>query len=453
MRGDVEQRTTSVVQLDHYWKSSLPCKTTGKLPYKKKSHRVILLQGPVGPFFSCLHDYLEKTGFDTWRITLNAGDKFYARSKNNIGFNGGEQEWRLWFRNFLTVSEADCIILFGAERTAHKIARYCAKKQGIPVISLEEGYVRPGFVTVETDGNNGSSPLAGMLPSVSFHLDNKKNSPSSYSSFLKMCRYGAIYYTIRTLFSSFSQRQLFHRRVNLLTESFGWSRNAIRLLRNTFTSFDKIQNLLEFWEKKYFLVPLQVSTDTQLADAAMGWTNARLIMETLKSFSQSAPECYHIVFKIHPMERGHSNNHKLIRQTARLLGMEHRVHVLDNGSLGLLTRYSAGMITINSTSGLSAIFHGIPLLVIGRALYANPGLAVCAFGKPDFDAFWTDGYVADKQLRHRYLDWVKDRCLKVGDFYNRDGMEMACQGILDVINTVTTAPVRGDSGSKLMSAS
>src|SRR3546814_19076252 len=92
------------------------------------------------------------------------------------------------------------------------------------------------------------------------------------------------------------------------------------------------------------------------------------------------------------MERGHSTDRKFIMQTACALGIADRVDVIDIGSLGLLTRHSAGMITINSTSGLSAIFHGVPLLVIGDALSANAKLAFCGTGPLTFASFLTFGH-------------------------------------------------------------
>lgn len=158
-------------------------------------------------------------------------------------------------------------------------------------------------------------------------------------------------------------------------------------------------------------------------------------MESLKSFAQSAPPRHRLVFKIHPLERGHSRDHQLVRQTARMLGIEDRVDVLDAGSLGLLTRHAAGMITINSTSGISAIYHGVPLMVVGEAFYANDELATCAHGKPDFDAFWAGGHVADEGLRRRYLSWIRHACLKPGDFYAREGIEHACAGVIDMIRS------------------
>lgn len=161
----------------------------------------------------------------------------------------------------------------------------------------------------------------------------------------------------------------------------------------------------------------------------MGWSQFDLISRTLKSFAKRAPSEKRLVFKVHPLARGHSNYKDLIRETAKAYGISDRVDVLDTGSLGLLTRHSAGMVTINSTSGFSAIYHGIPLLVVGDALYAHPELATCGHGKPDFDSFWAGGAVADFETRRAYLGWVKQRALMVGDFYAARGIREACRNV------------------------
>ena len=68
-------------------------------------------------------------------------------------FDGNPDEWTNWLHQFLAFGDFDTIVLFGSERPAHAIARTIAAEIGIDVISSEEGYVRPGFVTVETGGN------------------------------------------------------------------------------------------------------------------------------------------------------------------------------------------------------------------------------------------------------------------------------------------------------------
>src|SRR3546814_9253370 len=107
-------------------------------------------------------------------------------------------------------------------------------------------------------------------------------------------------------------------------------------------NFAAIQRLLEHYHQRYFLIPLQVAGDSQMGEPARGWNSARLIAETLSSFAKSARADYRLVFKIHPMERGHSTDRKFMMKTACALGIADSVDEIDIGSLGLLTRSSAG---------------------------------------------------------------------------------------------------------------
>lgn len=414
---------------------------------RKKNPRVVLLQGPVGPFFKHLQRFLERNGFDAWRVSFSAADSLFSDRGKRLAFYGGRREWEIWFRGFLSTADVDYVVLFGAEREIHTIARREADALGVPVIALEEGYLRPGFVTIERGANNWQSPIARQLPPKDFtEADAGPDSKAFSGGFRAMCLHGFTYYAVRSLFTGIRRRKLFHRPIRPLSEIGSWTRNAYRRFAHSLSNFSTVERLLEHHDKRYVLVPLQVAADTQLGRAALGWSNARLIMEVLHSFATAAPKSHRLVFKIHPLERGHSNDRELAFQVARMLGVEDRVDVIDTGSLGLLTRHCAGMITINSTSGLSAIFHGVPLLVVGEAFYANDALATCARGTPDFDSFWTGGHVADAQLRHTYLAWIRKMSLKTGDFYVRDGMELACEGVLETIRS--TKVVRFEAARK-----
>lgn len=396
----------------------------------KEWSRVLLLQGPVGPFFRELRKHLDLAGFDAWRVSFNAGDRLFAALEKRIDFSGDATEWEDWLRAFLDGAEFDYIVLFGSSRPAHAVARRVAAELDISVLSLEEGYIRPGFVTVEANGNNADSPLAGCLPPAAFEADPFEPAKQTFSSFSAMCWQGAAYYSVRTLLSAPRERALFHRRFAAIPEPFLWARNAWRRLTGRLGDFRTIERLLEHHDGRYFLVPLQVAADGQMGAAAHGWTAQRLIAEALASFARSGPEDCRLVFKIHPLERGHTDARRLVGQTAEALGIGTRVDVIDTGSLGLLTRHAAGMITINSTSGLSAIFHGVPLMVIGDALYAHRKLATCARGEPDFDSFWMGGFVAEEEVRQRYLAWIRHEALVPGDFYAADGIPLACEGVV-----------------------
>lgn len=407
------------------------CTMEGAPSESVTQNRILLLQGPVGPFMPVLQSRLIEHGVDAWAITFNAADRLENDHSNRIDFYGGLEDWRSWFMEYIQGANLDAIVMFGSERPAHKIARMIAHLNNVPVLSLEEGYIRPGFITAEWGGNNANSPFLGRLPEADWDMpaEESANSLRDFKSFNRMGARAAYYYAIRTLLTHGDSEELFHRHFDAASEIFYWGRNLYRRIVGQGRNFSVIQRLLEHFDKSYYLIPLQVAADSNLAEAALGWNTNKLIAHSLRSFADSAPEGTRLAFKIHPLERGHSEHSKLIMSTADSLGIGGQVDVIESGSLGLLTRHAAGMITINSTSGLSAIYHGVPLMVVGRAVYSCPELATCAEGNPDFSRFWTSKHVASSGLRRRYLEWLKSVALVPGDFYVDDGIQVAVNSV------------------------
>jgi capsular polysaccharide export protein len=400
---------------------------------RKKLRRVLLLQGPVGPFFAHLQGVLEAAGVDCARVCFNAGDRHFASRRGRINFSGNLAEWRGWLRHHVSDGSIDALVGFGCFRPQHVVARQLAEEAGVDFLSLEEGYLRSGYITAEYGGNNACSPLAGRLPPPDFAPASAllpPPPPYALQSFSEMCRQGALYYAARSLLSHPRERALFHRSTRGIREPLLWARNALRFTRNRQKDFRVIEQLLEHHDGRFFLVPLQVAADSQMGTPALGWSAERLIGEVLSAFARQAPDARRLVFKIHPLERGHSGARRTIMEAAARLGIARRVDVIETGSLGLLIRHAAGVITINSTAGLSAIFHGTPLLVVGQAIYSHPALATCGMGEPQFAGFWNGGPVADARLRHRYLAWIRQEALVPGDFYAADGIPLACAGVM-----------------------
>lgn len=401
----------------------------------KSRPRVLLLQGPVGTFFNHLQSELERRGCDPWRVCFNAADTLFSRRFKRLHFLGGLARWERKLRGSLVAGDVDVIVLFGSERPAHQVARKLGSELGVPVLCLEEGYIRPGYITAEWGGNNAASPLSGRLPPDEF-VAPPFEPAVPYKSFGAMGLTATLYFAVRSLFTVGPNRQLFHRSISPLYDAFCWIRNGYRRLAGQYRNFTVIQNLLEHYDRRFYLVPLQVAADSNLKDAAMGWNSERLIRESLISFAAEAPPDTLLVFKVHPLERGQARFDPMIIEMAEALEIAHRVHVIDVGSMGLLARHAAGMITINSTSGLSAIHHGTPLMVMGRSVYAHPGLAICANGESVFDRVWKDGFVAKPAVRQRFLAWLKYESLLAGDFYSARGKRVAS---IEVANRIVSS--------------
>ena len=391
--------------------------------------RFLLLQGPAGPFFARLAAALVRDGVTVDRVRFNAGDAMFQRTLPGDGrlfdYREGRDVWAEWLEGHLRATPTDAIVLFGAERPQHRIARRVAEMLGVPVVSLEEGYVRAGYVSVERDANNWRSPVAGRLPPGRMRCVRPRPvhiEPRAWwdTSFWWMVRWGWLYFGWRNLAKRGRQVELFHKARPSLHEAPRWIRNAWRRL----TRRDRVvPRLTGELRGRFDLVPLQVSDDAQLGAAGRGWTNRRLIVAAIASFAARAPLDRHLVFKVHPLERGHTDDHRLVARMAEHHGVADRVHCIMTGQLGPITRAARGMIVINSTSGLAAITHRKPLLVLGEAIYRNPALARCGDGYHSIDPFWADDYVGDERVARHYQPWLIRRALVPGDYYHGPTLE------------------------------
>jgi hypothetical protein len=79
-------------------------------------------------------------------------------------------------------------------------------------------------------------------------------------------------------------------------------------------------------------------------------------------------------------------------------------------------------VTINSTVGISSLFHGTPTLVLGKAFYDIKGLT-CK-GMP-LDRFWTEYSPPDHLLFRKFRNYIIDKTQIQGSFY-KFGNTLSC---------------------------
>ena len=401
--------------------------------------RILLLQGPVGAFFAHLRDALVREGASAEQIVFNAADRMFAkrhRLRGTVTSYGGREES---FRDFLGARMRNvrphAVVLFGCERDRHRIAVQLCHELDIPVLSLEEGYVRSGYVTAEWGGNNRASPLATATCAelkAALSLPVPQGLGGGTGSFRAMAWTSSLYYVMRSVGAPFYPYAVHHKDRPLFSETRSWIRSAWRKWRFDERNKDTIATLLEHHRDEYVLVPLQVSDDMQLTKSARGWSNERLIAEATRSFAEHAPAHMQLVFKIHPLERGHSDARARIAAAAELHGVRARVHALDDGSIGMLTRSACAMLTINSTSAFSAMFVGIWLGVLGDALFRRSEMAHCIEDEAALDRFWRDVLRRDppRGAMRTLREAAVRTALVPGDFYRLDARARTVQGIV-----------------------
>lgn len=121
---------------------------------------------------------------------------------------------------------------------------------------------------------------------------------------------------------------------------------------------------------RYLFAPLQVPGDSQLRLFGGRFRTVPDFIDALISAAEALPEGWHLKVKEHPTSP--------ISYADRLIGRSQRV-VLDNRSdTFALVAGSDGVVTVNSSVGLEAMFFDKPVVACGECFWAIPGVAETA---------------------------------------------------------------------------
>ncbi|MGD8912252.1 MAG: hypothetical protein PVJ68_05865 [Candidatus Thiodiazotropha sp.] len=403
--------------------------------------KILLLQGPIGPFFKHLQSSFEAECFEVKRVLFHSADALFAHRRNTIRFSGDIRSWENWLRTELRYNKPDAIVLFGSSRPAHKIAQKLALEFCIKIVALEEGYLRSGFITCEADGNNQHSPLCAWEAAPS--LPTTKEPLGIPSSFITMCAWGAAYYLWRELMEQTDEKDLYHRHTNgALTESIVWTTHIIRKITARLLEKRTIAKLLQDRTNGYILVPLQTPSDAQIRTASRGWNNEKLAEETIKALKKSSAR-ETVVFKTHPLDEKSHVLAKFIRKLAQAHDLCNQVIVLRSGKIGELTKQSSGMIVINSTSAFSALHQHIPVLVLGDAIFRHNAIVTIGENTRSITKFLSKRSSKDASDISAFFAAVKANALLPGDFYALKTQKLTATNVMSKV----TALIRSTENS------
>jgi capsule polysaccharide modification protein KpsS len=382
--------------------------TGGKRP---RFRRLLMLQGPVGPFFWLLARRLRKSGVRVHKINLNAGDALLFPGPATHAYRGSRADWPEWLRAFLVAHDIDAIALFGDCRPMHRQAIALAEECGVPVFVFEEGYLRPDHITVELGGVNGHSQLAWQWPAqMPAAVDHNKTVPVG-NSFPGLALWSLLYSAARDAGRLFYPHYR-HHRGDCITEGLAYLRSFLRKLRHRRRDRQLIEAVIRSG-RPWFLLPLQVHFDSQLTVHSPFLSVEHQLVETIRSFGADAPADSLLVVKHHPIDRGHRCYRDAIEEAAQDAGCPGRVLYILEGHLPTLLEGAAGTITCNSTVGLSSLWHGTPVKALGQAVYNRPGLSA----QGPLSGFWAAPPPVDRAAVSHFIGFLKATCLANGSFY------------------------------------
>jgi capsular polysaccharide export protein len=387
--------------------------------------RVLLLQGPIGPFFWRLANFLQSRGSEVVKVNLNGGDAFFFPAWASRGtvytFKASATKWRPFLREVVGRHSIDVLVLFGDCRFYHRVAVRLARRLGIEVFVFEEGYIRPDYITLTRGGANGHSGLSHkpnfyqVLPDRPVARPQSMNQRAVYSGVLFAALYGLAGRLGRSRFPHYRHhRQYFSMRHGLCWVR-GWLRKYLYRVRERNT----LALLGGQLSKRFFLVPLQVHKDAQVLFHSPYRSIVPFVAEVIGSFAAHAPADTYLVFKHHPMDRGFCDYGELIARLAAEHGIAARVRYVHDVHLPSLLDHARGTVLINSTVGMSSLLHGTPVKVLGQAIYDMPGLA----HQGPLAKFWQQPEPIDHSLFQRFRSFVIERTQVNGNYCLLGGFE------------------------------
>ncbi|MEM8593943.1 MAG: hypothetical protein AAGF06_03885, partial [Pseudomonadota bacterium] len=86
------------------------------------------------------------------------------------------------------------------------------------------------------------------------------------------------------------------------------------------------------------------------------------------------------------------------------LSLQGRVHYIHDVHLPTLLRGSKGVVTVNSTVGLSGVIYGCPVKVLGEAIYDLPEITY----QGDLNAFWHDLTPPNAELVSKLVAYLRN---------------------------------------------
>ena len=378
------------------------------------THRhVLLLQGKMGGFFNRFSEFLQTQGIKVSKINFNAGDAFFYRHADTYEYTGTLAQFSSWLQALIEANNIDAIVCFGDCRPHHTQAAGVSEKRGTSFFVFEEGYLRPDYITLQEYGINGYS----RLNTDDIKALKKANDHPIYTHnrFYRLSIAAVVYYVIAWLYKGRYPHYSHYRGMTAWQEAIAWLKAPWRKLRD-YLPDKRLQNKLTKQESNnYFLISLQVHNDSQITHHSDYRDVVQFIDESIASFATCAEREQLLVFKHHPLDRGHRDYRELVSSLAERYHVSHRVFYGCDMHLPTLMKHSIGMVTINSTTGLQSVYHKKPTKVMGRAIYDIPKLT----DQKSLDDFWQHPKSPDNEFYLRFREYLIEQTQINGAFYGQ----------------------------------
>ncbi|MDU8925039.1 capsule biosynthesis protein [Pasteurellaceae bacterium LIM206] len=389
----------------------------------QSAERILLLQGPIGTFFREFSHWLTRRQKTVFKLNFNGGDEFFYPQTlaNTVAYRDDLAHFPAFLTQFCQQHHIQAIVCFGDNRSYHKIAKQLAEQQGMSFWVFEEGYFRPDYITFEKWGVNDYSPLPR---DAEFYKTLKNNTALSEPpipqkvamGFCPLAKIATKYYCAANWRKSKYPNYAHHRILSLGYYIKLWVVSGIKRLGYWFQDSRFARKVEQGKFGEFFIVPLQVYDDTQVRVHSDFASVGAFLAKVLESFARFAPAHCNLIVKHHPMDRGFIDYSDVIAACIRRYpALKGRVFYIHDVPMPVFLRHGKGIVTLNSTSGISALLHGMPTITLGRANYDIKGLTY----QGNLNDFWCNPTAPDPDLFRAYRLFHLNKTHINGNFYNR----------------------------------
>jgi capsular polysaccharide export protein len=386
----------------------------------------LFLQGPISDFFDRLGRTLIARGHRVHRINLHLGDRLFWHLPA-ANFRGRLEDWRGFVAKQLDDHRITDLVLHGDRRPYHIIAAEEARARGIPVVATDLGYVRPDWITLEYDGMTTYSRFPrdpAAIRALAAASPEPDLGQRFHTPFWKIAALDVAYNLGLVFGRPLYPGYRYHSTCHPFAEYAGWlwSRGR-RVFTRHATAAEKRR--LQAEPGSYFLVPLQLTTDFQIRAHSPFRDVCEAVRAIVASFAASGSR-KKLVFVVHPLDNGLVGWIRFVARLARQFAVADRVYALHGGTPTELMRNAAGIVTVNSTVGVTALAHGVPVKPLGNAVFDVPGLTCQA----PLDRFWHDPVPPDPVLMAEFLRALVAATQVKGGYYVRAAQDCAIAGFV-----------------------
>lgn len=400
--------------------------------------RVLFVGAPFGRFFAYLAPALESRGVSVWRTVCDGGEYVATPSRNRIVFRGAdtESEWRTFLQGILRGRHISAIVTFNDACRRTRVAHDLAAEMGIARYVLEEGYLRPWWVTFDHVGVNGNS----LLPKdPSFYL--ARGAPSAPTvqfsqSFKYLVRDTTLHFALCTALSPFLPYDPKYYGDSIWTQAKGYVGQYIWRMTHSEAGTLDLLRARRAEGRDVFVALLQKPGDAQLRYHSPFGANNPYMREVIESFAAHADSQSILVVKQHPLDYGIERSDRLFDELVERHRLGGRAFYVRTLTIESVLELVSGLVTINSTGGLAAIERLVPTVALGSAIYDVPGLTF----QNGLDRFWAERTAPDDVLVRAFVNYLRNETQINGGYYSRESIDLLVGNLLSVMLRGVPAP-------------